>query len=227
MDVPKGFVPKKKIEEIVRKTVVKETIVKDIAKEIEQYLENKRLAEILKVNFEKFIDLSENKDLDLRSVKKKYLTTGGLRNIDERVKPDFIIQVQNRIFATEKSLNDLVAQETDKILENIRKTEPRIKEEEIVKTYPNSFNVTLKNCIYKIHLQAYWNNDGKVNTDEVFKAGRVFKKRVPVVNVYINQRIAGTVKYAKFDKEHNEKLMSIFKERGYYVTINIENNKEK
>jgi len=187
------------LDEIVKKTLVDKVLVEMISKEIGEKLENKQLSEKLKVEFKKTFYLKENEDI-------------------ERVVEFNEDKSEKDIYA---SKSDLHIQETNQILEELLKLEKDVKEEEIVHTYNNTFNLITDKVVYKFWLiSKEKSSDKTTEVSETDKIGTFKKKKI--TNIYHNPTVEGYVKYAKFNKEHNEKIIQILKEKGYNVTVQIE-----
>lgn len=225
MDVPKGFAKKQtkeEIEEIVKKTLVKEILVEDIAKEIKTYLESEKLAEKIEFYFNKTIDLTKNKHIKTVTERTLYPSKYNPTKIQDRIK------VVDKEFSGKQRI-----QELNKIISSIKEIDPNITEADI--TYNDYyFSIISKDAVYKLSLS----NDQvieSVQTDVTIPFTRVIKGKtlriferisevdvnLPLVNIYHHPIIKGNIKYAKFNREHNQKMVEILKETGYDVYINI------
>lgn len=223
MNVPKGFIKKqtkKEIEEIVKKTLVKEILVEDIAQEIKTYLEAEKLAERIGFYFNKTIDLTKNKHIKTVTQRMVYPSKKNPVELKDHIK------VADKEFSEKQRI-----QELDQIMISIKEMEPNINEADI--TYNDySFSIISKEEVYQLSL-SYDEVIESVQTDvtipftKVIKTTKIFGKileedvNLPLVKVYYNLGISGNIEYAKFNREHNQKMVELLKERGYDVYINI------
>lgn len=214
MNIPKGLVKKQtkeEIEEIVRKTVVKGVIIKDIAQEIKEYLENEAIAKRIEVTFEKYIDLDKT-GLEVKLAERKRTKKGMELHIEAIREEDWEL------------LEKISKKERNKILESLRELDMDIEEEEILAGYDSSFNVISQDVIHELkldHINFYDTKDKEVNTGETIEVGMWSKEKVPIIKVYKNPQINGTIKYAKFNMQYNKKLLKALEKNGYICSINV------
>lgn len=212
MNIPKGFTQKtkKEIEEIVRKTLVKEVLVEELAEKIEVYLEGKEIAKTMQIDFEGWKDLSKD----------KYIKTQVKRRITGIFKPKEAYEYI-RADMEEQSPSEA---ELEQILYGIKEIEPSIKEEEISINSEYSghcLSISSKKLIYKLSL--YFNKDsyteigGTGRKREEKDGGTITTKgvSVPLTRVYYHPRLYGNMFYIKFNQEHHEKLLKVLTNKGY------------
>jgi len=242
MNIPTGFASekeKKEIEKIVREILVEKVLVEDIAKELRVQLENERLAEMLKIEFKKIIDISENNNLKLKTE----------RNTHPSWYKEWPSEIRDHIQV--EDLAGFRTQELNQILGRLME-EPDMKEEYVIHTEHYYFDVVSKDFIYKLALPIH-TNEKLVPTNKTVPFTRHVKKEkdsnthllvkpfkkifqtkeettehfeeetkdLPLVNIYSNPRIEGTIKYLKFNHKHNTRLIKLLKERGYDVSLNF------
>ncbi|MBU4502042.1 MAG: hypothetical protein KKA79_05585, partial [Nanoarchaeota archaeon] len=117
--------------------------------------------------------------------------------------------------------DDLHPKELKKILDGILKLCPEVKEEEIIHTYNNTFNIITEDYAYKFWFMAE-TNDAKATKEAIDHPDqKKCKKGKEAYKIYHNPTVKGNVKYAKFNKEHNEKIVKVLKDNDYYVIINV------
>jgi len=204
LKLPDTFRTKKEVsaeelEEMVKKTLVDKFLVETIGKEIGERLENKELSRRLQIEFKKKLNIIEDnlkhKESDFSEYKNK-----------SHIWPD---------------KDDLHQKELKNILDGILKLCPEVKEEEIIHTYNNTFNIITEDYAYKFWFMVDTNNS-KITKELIDHPDqKKCKKGKEAYKIYHNPIIQGDVKYAKFNKEHNEKIVKVLKDNNYYVTINI------
>lgn len=191
MDIPKGLAKKVTKKEI--EELIKKTLVEKI------------LAEDLGKQVKEYLELQEI-SRRLKVVYEKYVNIEDYQNLTkERLNKE-----KNTIYVN-LDAREFILQETKDILTGILELSPNIKEAEIVYTTYFSFNITTNDFIYKLNLTE------RLSKEQVEKENEPGKPRI----IYINPLIGGEVKYLKFNKEHNEKVIEVLKKRGYSVVINF------
>ncbi|MBM3199544.1 hypothetical protein FJZ53_01315 [Candidatus Woesearchaeota archaeon] len=114
-------------------------------------------------------------------------------------------------------IQEFVKEETNSILQDILKTEKGIKEDEITQTN-YVFTIITKDVISKLHL----GNRGDLyekTKDETQPDGQFVVYHCPL--------LGGTVEYLRFNKEHNENLIRVLKNRGYNVIVTFREAKSE
>lgn len=235
MKIPETFtsernkeVTQEELEETIRKTLVDKILVENISKEIKKYLESEALAKRLNIGFRKTIDIIAN----------NLKTTAGKELYPSREHP---YQVRNNIKTDYETRESIFNQEIASIQEKIMELEPDLKEEEIIQNYSKCFSILSKETIYEVSI-SYTTNEKDVETGKTDqfkmdiykrKVRNLFKRKLvkegilelPLIDVYHDPVIYGTVKYAKFDHEHNTKILKALKELGYTYSVNITEEK--
>ena len=70
------------------------------------------------------------------------------------------------------------------------------------------------------------NQDEKVIKEETKIKGAIKKERAKTQKtVYQTLRINGNIQYAKFNKDHNEKILRALKEESYFSSVDLEDIK--
>lgn len=237
MEVPKTFVKEKskeatqeELEELIKKTLVDKILVENISQEIAKHLESELLARRIGISFRKTTDLEEKK---LETVTEKYLSPS--KEYPNQIRDNIKLDYDTRLL--------MFNQESLLILEKIIEIEPSLKEEEIIQKTNKCLNVLSRGVIYELSLD-HTTNEKHVETGkkEMFKMD-IYKRRIrtffkkklvkeenidlPVLNVYHNFVIYGNIKYAKFNFEHNAKLLKALKGLGYDCSMNVLEDKCK
>lgn len=229
MKIPESFLPENKerieseIEQIVKKTLVDKILVEDIAKELKKALEEEMLAERIEFSFNKTLRLLDNKNIPTKTHREQRHYS-----IIEYIKAD------------PSFFKSLKTQEYDDILYAIKESCPSIKDEEIICTGTDYASVISKGVVYKLSISTGTSEEREktditipVTCTYVKRTAIIFKKTlektedIPLVKVYENPHIYGEIKYAKFNQEHNQKLMEILQEREYKIFVEIKEPSKK
>jgi len=203
MKIPETFVSEnhefeKEIGEFIKKTLVDKVLVENIAKELETYFDSKNLADRIKVEFRKMMDLTEEKN------KQRKTTPNGY----------------GRISLTKEERDSWLKGSTNDIINRLNELKPSIKEEEITRGYINSFSVITKDFSYKLIIECFeLHEDRKTVTEEVKGHGMLGTKTENVSKTYENPTLKGEINYVKFNKEHHETLLRMLKEDGYKASV--------
>lgn len=193
MKVPKLFVSEKEkgeIKEAIEKTLVEKILAEDLGKQVKEYLENQEISQRLVVIYDKFVDPQGHKTREEMKEKTKHVYL---------------------------DIPSFIKGETYRILEDLLKLEPNVKEEEVVQVY-GTFNIITKNVISKLCLGNKGDFYEKTKEENTLKRQRT---------LYHLPLIGGKVEYLKFNKEHNEKIVQVLKNRGYSVIIDFKEEKKK
>lgn len=236
MKVPKIFtnekgkeVTQEDIEEIIKKTLVDKILVKNIAKELKDYIESEILSKRINLGFSKTINLKEN---SINTVTRKEM-------YPFKDRPE---QIRNNMEVKYETKCNIMNQEITSILEKIMEAEPSIKEEEVLQKNNWCFSILSKKMIYELSLN-YHANEERVDTGRTEPYKKINKRtlrtffkinfvkeetlELPVIDVYHNVVFYGSVKYVKFNHEHNAKIMKILRDLGYNAQVNIIEDKCK
>lgn len=193
MKLPNSFIPKVKKKEI--EEIIKKTLVEKV------------LAEDLGKQVKEY--------LENREISRKFMVLYD-KLFDPAEQTDLEKIEKFNEEKTEKHIYvlraDLLRRETTQILNSILELEPSIKEEEVVHTVNHSFNITTNDFIYQLLLQEE-RFSGKERREDGKPGEPTIVYRIPL--------LSGHVKYLKFNKEHNEKVIQVLKERGYSVIIHF------
>ncbi|MCG2717655.1 MAG: hypothetical protein L6408_02320 [Nanoarchaeota archaeon] len=206
MKIPETFrTGKEHIEKLIKKAVVKETLAKDLGEQVKKYLEQNHLAEKLEIKCFKKIAYSDVSE-DLWEIEEELETAikkDQKPTLVKKIMPETYVPITNEMLAITTKLIELY---------------PTLKESEI-NIGKSSFSVITDDVAYVFHYRtAYTGNiEEKIeDIDDKF-----------VRTIYQYRNFKGIVKYANFNKEHNEKLVQALKDCGYDVYISILEEKKK
>ncbi|MBU4502041.1 MAG: hypothetical protein KKA79_05580 [Nanoarchaeota archaeon] len=204
MKIPKAFQPEKTKEltkedfdRMANETLVKEVVIEEVAKKLENYFESIELAKSIQLNFRRDIDLQK----EVWPKKEEYL---GFFKKKKNVKLKQIYEYQQK--------------EIKAILKELLTYKKNIKEEEInIET--DSLNIISNDAIYSLEMRMStpWHLQYNQEIKIVNEFDEELKKEITVR--YFNPTIIGKVKYVKFNRDHNEKLMKAIKNNGYSINI--------
>lgn len=191
MDIPKGLAKKVTNKEI--EEIIKKAVVEKI------------LADDLGQQVKEYLETQEISKR-LRIVYQKYVNTADYKNLTEEE-----LDEKTNTKYVNLDIDGFIVQETEDILTDILELSPNIKEAEIVHTMPLTFNITTNDFIYRLNLTK------KIRKGQVIEENEPGKPKT----IYTNPLIGGDVKYLKFNKEHNEKIVEVLKKRGYHMIIDF------
>jgi len=236
MKVPNTFVKEgtkelteERLEESIKKILVDKVLVENISQELKRLLESDTLAKRIGLNFRRIISVEE-REKECESDKLLYPYAERPSQIINNIKLSYEKRVR------------LFKQDVNRLLEKIIGAEPSLQEENILQKTDSSLGVITKDMIYELNI-SYHTEEKHVETGtkekhkvSVYKRRlrHGFKKKLireevlelPVVKSYHNLTFYGSVRYAKFNHEHNAKLINILKELGYEVTLNFFEDKK-
>ncbi|MCG2717658.1 MAG: hypothetical protein L6408_02335 [Nanoarchaeota archaeon] len=187
-------IDEKKLEELIKKTKIKNLILEDVGQQIREYLEAKNLADEIKLEFNQLFHL-KNEPEDFKT---------------EITDSDGDLTVKGRI-------PEIKAREVIKIREDILELYPNIKPEEVVYNNSDSFSIICDDFIFS--MSAFGREYNSDCTNERWK--NPDKNKGMNKAYFYNVRIDGNVKYSRFNKKLNEDLVKVFEKNGYDVTMKV------
>jgi len=220
MKLPKGFVPdkeqKEKVEKLVNKTLVEKILVEKLAEEIGEHIENIEIAKKIKLEFNKLINIQENKEAE---TEKKIHES----NSSHETK----IVCTNKDYFLNKEKADLM----EKIIEELG-----LKEDEIIdysahpetRIYRQNFDILTKNIICKFSFDTTTFNSIKdldktytktVTINKRFLGKRRIVRKLAMRETIENFQIIGELNYTKFNLDYNKNIIKLLKENDYEVKL--------
>ncbi|MCG2717657.1 MAG: hypothetical protein L6408_02330 [Nanoarchaeota archaeon] len=212
------------LEKIIKETLVDKVLVKSVAKEVAEYLQDKDMSKDINIEFEKFVNVRTLSTIKLES---------GENENDSYVERYFQLGSEAQ--------KTLLIMEKEKIIASLLDFDETMAETDVYHEGLNKVQIISENGIYVFNFLDYRMTREEEETDEtriieveVKKPNKVFKaiffpnkefkeqKEVPLKNVYEIRRIYGSLEYAKFSKKAHDTVVNALKDNGYDLKIKIQ-----